>query len=123
MADKKPPNPNFVVLNLKKSPTGTEIRLVKDFNHICTAEEISGCNLMKAMVGTGNISSRDTRALFYACSLEWNPTVTLEECGDLLGGDELGTILEALGKTLGMDDAEPPPPPPSIEDLPVAVTT
>ena len=121
MADKKTPNPNFTPLRLKNSPHGEEMRLVKDFNRICDAEQISGCNLFKVLAGGGDISSCETRAMLFACLLEWNPKVTLEECGDLLGGEELPEILIALGKALGKADAEPEAPE-SIDELPIAAT-
>lgn len=119
MADKKTPNPKYIAFTVTGYPQ--EFRLVKDYNNICDAENVSGCNLFRAMFGLSGMSAQEVRALTFACLLDWNPKITLEEVGDLIQAsdesNELGNVLGALGKALGAEEddkpKDPPLPPPA----------
>jgi hypothetical protein len=82
-----------------------------DFNAICAAEAVTGCNLMRALAG-GEIFAAQTRGLLFACLKPAHPDVLLTEAGELLTRD-METVLEALSKALagakgtGTDEEDP----------------
>lgn len=75
-----------------------EYRLAFDFNEICAAEVVAGCNLMSVLGGHA-VDAAQTRGLLYACLKKGHPRVLLAEAGGLLTRD-MTTTLGALNELL-----------------------
>ncbi len=82
----------FVTFNLDGDHV--DYKLHFDFNEICNAEEVTGCNLGSAMV-SGNFTGKQLRGLLYAFLKTAHPQVLLSEAGDLLSRD-LPTTMSAF---------------------------
>lgn len=91
--------------------------LVLSFNALCRAEEVTGCNFLMGEVTFSSI--RVMRALVWSGLLYEDPTLTLEEVGDMIetaGADEVSkAIINAYAKAMpdatgaeDDDDADPP---------------
>lgn len=100
---------NAITFKLGDDPQ--EYKIQFDFNEVCEAESVCGCNLMRAIAG-GEISAAQTRGLLYACLKTAHPVVTLSEAGGLLSKD-INTVLDALAQVLqaarDTEEAEPVP--------------
>ncbi|HXI88453.1 MAG TPA: hypothetical protein VNH18_14675 [Bryobacteraceae bacterium] len=80
-------------------------KLTYDFNAICDAEAVTGCNLLQAQIRLKNLSATEVRGLLYACLKPAYPAVLLSEAGDLLSRD-LETVSGALAEALGIVKSE-----------------
>lgn len=91
--------------------------LVLSFNALCRAEEVTGCNFLMGEVTFSSI--RVLRALVWAGLQHEDPTLTLEEVGDMIeeaGADDVSrAIITAYAKAMpdateaeDDDDADPP---------------
>lgn len=79
-----------------------------DFNFLCDAEVISGCNLMQAIAG-GQITAGQTRGMLYAFLKKANPDLLLSDAGALLSRDLAGTlkaITDVLDTARASDEEE-----------------
>ena len=82
------------------------VLLKYDFNEICDAETLCGCNLMQPVCG-GGMSGIQTRALLYALLKPTNSAITVKEAGALLTFDMsgcLGAITQVLKQPRGLED-------------------
>ena len=95
----------FKVVTFELQDDPVEYHLFKDFDQICTVEEETGVNLMRAMAG-GQITATQTRALLFAL-LKTSHAVLLEEAGELLSRPDWTTVLNALSLALGIEEAAP----------------
>lgn len=84
-----------------------------DFNALCDAEEVAGCNLMRAVIGGAEFTATKARALLFAFLKTAHPKVTLAEAGELFSKDQ-GVVLTALIKVLNgvwrAEESEPAEP-------------
>jgi len=62
---------------------GKEYLLVYDFNSICDAESVAGCNLLDAIQHMGGMSAVEFRGLLYAALKPNHPEMTIGAAGDL----------------------------------------
>lgn len=85
-----------------------EYRLGYDFNGLCDAEALTGCNLLTAMRDLGEASAGQLRGLLFAAiravPYEGMPgsAELLKQCGDLLRADTIGPVILALGHTYAL---------------------
>ena len=93
---------------------GVKHTLAYDFNKICEAEELTGCNLLAALTHLSSLSAAELRGLFYA-ALEAGPKhafpgrtpqESLEEAGNMIRIDTILPIGEALSQAYGLTLAE-----------------
>lgn len=93
----KPPEDKFITFMLKDDPV--TYSLLFDFNQVCDAEVISGCNLMQALSGGVHITAAQTRALLFASLRTAHPGVSIAEAGELLSR-EYPVVLNALSNVI-----------------------
>lgn len=87
-----------IEFTIEGDKTKTEIgvgmyRMEFDYNNLCAAESLAGCNLVGF---SGSISATQTRAHVFAALRKHHPEVELRDVGALLTKDR-ATVLEALG--------------------------
>lgn len=93
---------------------GEEYRLGYDFNELCEAEGLTGCNLLAGMQGladTGVTASQLRGMLFAAlraCPYDGmpEPVALLKKCGGLIRADTIGPIMVALGESYALAVSE-----------------
>ena len=87
---------------------GIEYKLAFDFNALAQAEADTKLNLLSALDFIG-LDIQKYRALLYATMLKFQPEMTIEEAGALIGLDVMPRISEAIVEAwkLSMPDPEP----------------
>lgn len=90
---------------------GRAYKLVLDFNALCEVEEVLGAG------GMDLARPKAIRAIFWASMLRFQPDVTVQEAGDLIGLmglEKAGTVVaEAMNRSgLAGGDGEAPANPP-----------
>lgn len=94
--------------------------LVLSFNALCRAEEVTGINFLMGEITFSSL--RVMRALVWAGLIEEDPTLTLEQVGNMIedvGADQVATaIINAYAKAMpvvepgdqeGDEPVDPPP--------------
>ena len=77
---------------------GHEYPLAYDFNSLCNAEMLTGCNLLVALRDLANLSAGQLIGVLYAAITAGDPSSKLKvrDVGALIRLDTLGSIQEAL---------------------------
>lgn len=87
--------------------TDNTLNLVKDINKLCEAEQETGLNLFKAIMG-GQVNLSNLRAMLWA-ALATAHAVTIPEAGDLIGREDWPKIIVGLSQAMGWSIADAGP--------------
>ena len=89
---------------------GQDLRLAYDFNEICDAERLCGCNLLAGLENLDNLGAAQFRGLLYAALKPAHPIVTLQEVGTLIRLDTVLLITTAMAQAyqLALDNPGEP---------------
>jgi hypothetical protein len=81
---------------------GKQHRLVYDFNAICAAESVAGCNLLHALENLGDLTGMQLRGLLYAAMKPFSADVTIEEVSVMIRLDAIGAITKSLAEAYAL---------------------
>lgn len=96
--------PKFVDFKFEDEQRGDPpvFRLCYDFNYMVKAEEMTGCNLLRAI--SGGMTSKELRATLWAMLKTGHPDVALEEAGNLMTRDR-ELVVDKVGEVLFATDS------------------
>jgi hypothetical protein len=97
-----------------------EYRLAYSYNAIALAEEASGCNLLVGLENLRDLTALQLRGLFYASLTPFQPSITVDQAGDLIGIASIGPITAAIAdayrKSMERPAEKSQDPPPAVPE-------